>query len=160
MTAGAANVLARRAERAAEAQRRLEEARVAAERAAAERAAEASAGAATAVTRTVPGGLVPGATQHAKSLIDKKKWRRSAVINALLPKGTAAMSTFPRREEARFGEEGESRRIRTYKCTQVDPRTQRQRQCQRQRDKDRDWDRDRHGQRHGYRHRRSTHTHR
>ena len=79
MTAGAASILARRTERAAEAQRRLEERRVAAERTVAEQAAAASARAAAAVTRAVPGGLVPAATQHAKSLIDKKQWRRSAV---------------------------------------------------------------------------------
>ena len=100
---------------------------MAAERTVAEQAAAASARAAAAVTRAVPGGLVPAATQHAKSLIDKKQWRRSAVINALLPKGTAAMSTFPRREDARFGEEGERRRTHMQMHTQIDPRTQRQR---------------------------------
>ena len=42
MTAGAANVVARRAERAVETQRRLEEGRAAAERAAAEQAAQAA----------------------------------------------------------------------------------------------------------------------
>ena len=127
MTAGAANILARRAERAAEAQRRLEAGRAAAVREAAERAAEAAARAATAAMRAVPGGLVPGATQHAKTLSDKKKWRRTSVINALLPKGKAAMSTFPRREDARFGEEGERRRTHMQMHTQIDPRTQRQR---------------------------------
>ena len=73
MTAGAASILARRAERAAEAQRRLEAGRAAAVREAAERAAEAAARATTAAMRAVPGGLVPGATQHAKTLSDKKK---------------------------------------------------------------------------------------
>ena len=42
MTAGAANVVARRAERAVETQRRLEEGRAAAERAAAEQSAQAA----------------------------------------------------------------------------------------------------------------------
>ena len=42
MTAGAANVVSRRTERAAETQRRLEEGRAAAERAAAEQAAHAA----------------------------------------------------------------------------------------------------------------------
>ena len=104
MTAGAASILARRAERAAAMQRRLEEGRAAADRSAAERAATVSSTRATAaLPRTANGGLVPGATQQAKSLLDKKKWRRSSLINSLLPKGTAALTTFPRREEARFG---------------------------------------------------------
>ena len=51
-------------------------------------------------------GLVAAVALHAKSLQDKKRWRRSQVINDLQPKGTAALKTFPRREEARFGEEG------------------------------------------------------
>ena len=105
MTAGATSVIARRAERAAP-QRRLEEDRVAAQRAAAEQAAQAASIRAGALPRGPQDGLVPAAAQHANNLQGKKKWRRSRVIDNLQPKGTAAWSTFPRREEARFGEEG------------------------------------------------------
>jgi hypothetical protein len=50
---------------------------------------------------------MPGAVQHAKSLKDKKVWRRSAVIDALLPSGANKVGTFPRREEERYGDEDE-----------------------------------------------------
>ena len=106
MTAGAASVVARRAERAAATQRRLDDDRAAAERAAAVQAAQAASTRAAALPRGPQGGLVPAAAQQAKSLIDKKKWRRARPMNDLLPKGAAAIKTFPQREEARFGEEG------------------------------------------------------
>ena len=51
--------------------------------------------------------LVPSTAQLAKSLKDKKIWRRSAVMDALLPSGAEKVGTFPRREEERFGDEGE-----------------------------------------------------
>ena len=44
---------------------------------------------------------------QAKTLQDKRIWRRSASIHPLLPKGAAGFASFPRREEERFGEEGE-----------------------------------------------------
>ena len=115
MTAGAVAVVARREERAAAAAPRQQAApRAALElpagreeqqqeqqqvQSAARRSAKAPAGDAR--------GLATGAAAKAKTLQDKKVWRRSASINALLPKGAAGFANFPRREEARFGEAGD-----------------------------------------------------
>ena len=46
--------------------------------------------------------VVPSTAQLAKSLKDKKIWRRSAVMDALLPSGAEKVGTFPQREEKRF----------------------------------------------------------
>ena len=54
----------------------------------------------------VGNGLTTGVAAKAKTLSDKKLWRRSSSINALLPKGAAGFTNFPRREDARFGVEG------------------------------------------------------
>ena len=64
MTAGAANVVARRAERAVETQRRLEEGRAAAERAAAEQAAQAASLRAAGLPRMPEDGLVAAKNTH------------------------------------------------------------------------------------------------
>ena len=50
--------------------------------------------------------IVPGTAKHAKSMNDKKSWRRNAVMNALMPQSADTIGTFPRREEERFEEEG------------------------------------------------------
>ena len=98
--------MARRAERAEKAQQHLADARAAEERAAEEQRKKAVAATARAAQVQVP-SIVPGAAAHAKSLKDKKKWRRSAAMQALMPSGADKIATFPRCEEERFGEEGE-----------------------------------------------------
>ena len=110
MTAGAAAAIARRAERALQAQQtqqRLAEARATAEADEQQKKAQAAQAAARRKSVAAMASVVPCAAQHAKSLKDKKKWRRSAVMDALLPSGAEKVGTFPRREEERFGEEGE-----------------------------------------------------
>ena len=72
--------MARRAERAEKAQQHLADARAAEERAAEEQRKKAVAATARAAQVQVP-SIVPGAAAHAKSLKDKKKWRRSAVMH-------------------------------------------------------------------------------
>ena len=102
MTAGAAAIVARRAERVAAAQLRTETAPVPARAASVLRlsAAPARAGGA--------GTLVVGAAKHATCLAAKKLCRRSSQIDPLLPQGAGMVAAFPRREEERFGEEGEA----------------------------------------------------
>lgn len=110
MTAGAAAAIARRAERAhqaQQAQQRLDEARATAEADEQQKKVEAAQAAARRQSVAAMASVVPCAAQHAESLTDKKKWRRSAVMDELLPSGTEKVGTFPRREEQRFGEEGE-----------------------------------------------------
>ena len=99
-------MIARRAGRVAQAQQEqhnLAEARAAAERAAEEQGnkAEAAQAARQRSVAAIVASVIPGAVQHAKSLKDKKVWRRSAVIDALLPSGADKVGTFPRREEER-----------------------------------------------------------
>ena len=102
LTAGAAAIVARRAERAAATQLRTEAAPAPARATLVLRPAAASARAGGA------GGLVVGAAEHATCLVSKKAWRRSAQIDPLLPLGAGRVAEFPRREEERFGEEGEA----------------------------------------------------
>ena len=58
-------------------------------------------------TNVAASTMVPGEARRATQLKDKKAWRRSSTIKALMPKGSGAIYTFPRREEERFGEEGD-----------------------------------------------------
>ena len=79
-------------------QQSLAKAREVKEAAAEEQRKQADA-AAVARQRSMAASLsvVPSAVQHARSLKDKKLWRRSAVINALMPSGANKVGTFPRR---------------------------------------------------------------
>ena len=54
-------------------------------------AAQAASPRAAALPRGPQGGLLPAAAQQAKSLIDKKQWRRARPMNDLLPKGASAI---------------------------------------------------------------------
>ena len=99
----------RSAERAVKAQQVLVEARAAGERANEERkrAEVAQRARALAAAAAVPGSRHragdSGACEEPER--DKRNWRRTAVMKALMPKGAENMGTFPRREEERFGEE-------------------------------------------------------
>ena len=106
MTAGAAAIVARRAEREAQAQRKQVEAEAAFEQASEQRTAPTRP-TVHMDTNVAASTMVPGEARRATQLKDKKAWRRSSTIKALMPKGSGAIYTFPRREEERFGEEGD-----------------------------------------------------
>ena len=112
MTAGAAAMIARRAEREAEMQRKQVEARAAVEQAS--RPAVRPAGAAKVGTKATTGTLVPGAAAHAKSLKDKKAWRRSSVIDSLSCRRDRA--SLPRSRGARRSDSARRAR-RAMRCS-------------------------------------------